>query len=326
MTELFMETALVDSVIYNTFNTNGEIIKTLVGAIKDSTVINANYIDEQLLQIKRLRISPLSDKILDSYDNGDVVLLYSNVKKIPSFFPFFVTKTNGRITAYVFLNNYGKFSKVKTNGNQMQLNIPLKDLYALMEGATVARLYATNPIMFTRDYGLMKTCCEVYVGIFNRIFDREYALVMDKEAHDKVSFTVAKFFLERVWGCENQDVVTSYARNHTMYIAPNFVNALNDDYNNANIERVDDLINFLKELTPRLRSLNMRYFMQCYINNYKPSSLFGMEVLPYFLYTIQTTMTGSFLVNQPVISEVVKGIKGVSAYYPELTKVVQNIH
>ena len=51
-----------------------------------------------------------------------------------------------------------------------------------------------------------------------------------------------------------------------------------------------------------------------------------MEVLPYFLYTIQTTMTGSFLVNQPVISEVVKGIKGVSAYYPELTKVVQNIH
>ena len=82
------------------------------------------------------------------------------------------------------------------------------------------------------------------------------------------------------------------------------------------------VIAFLSGLNPRLKSLNFRYFTQCYINTFGAPALFGMETLHYFLFAITSVLIGSFVVNQPIISDVVKNIKGMNSFYPELVKAI----
>lgn len=323
MSKLYAETALPESVIYKKFSGNGEIMKNVISTIKTSTVIDSGYIEEQLLQIDKLKISPLTEKVIDSFKIGEIRLLYSDKGKIPQFFPFITLKAGNGFVSYIFLNNFGKMIiNKKAIDNSKYIDIPTKDLYALMEGAYVSVQYAKNPGVFKRNYGLMSTCSLIYTGLFNKIFNREYALVMDREAADKASFAVAKYFLTKVWGCENPDVVTQHARNVVMSTHPTTITVFNDEYDAANIQDLDGLIAFIKTISPRLAPINLRYFMQCYINQYKPTTVFSIEVLPYFFFVVQATMVGSFVVNQTMISDTLKGIKNIGTYYPEIHKSV----
>lgn len=318
---IVMEAALTDSISYQFCNPNGELTSLIMTAVKDSIVIDRSYIEEQILQIQRTRISPLADSVLKAYENGDITLLYSKVVKVPQALPFFVTKIKGKIKAFIFVNNYGTISK--GDGANKFLNVPMKDLYVLMEGAYTAFHYAVYPNQVTKSMALMKVSCSIYTTMILRILNKDYAISMDQDVYSKITFCISKFFLERVWMYTNKDVIFTYAKN-------NIKNAVNSAefivisklYEEANILTISDLLNFITQFSPRLKGLSFRYFLQCYIDRYKNGAMFGLECLPYFLYTIEASMIGSFLVNQPMISDITKNTKGMNTFYPELVKVL----
>ena len=321
---IFTEGSLSDSVIYKSFNNNAEMTSTIIAAIKDSITINETYIQEQLLQIKRTRISPLADDVLKAYEDGIITLLYAKNKRVPQALPFFATKSNGQIKVIIFVNNYGTISKSALNSEEKFLNITMRDLYVLMEGAYTAYKYAINQPKVTKSLGLMKISCKLYVSMIMRILNKEYATGSDKELFQKVSFVIGLFFSRSVWMSTNNDVNFSYACN-SCKVASEGINIaimqqVQDEYLEKNITTIDELLAFLKTLSPRFNDLNFRYFMQCYINTYKAGAMFGLECLPYFLYTIEATMLGSFLVNQPIISDITKTTRGMNTFYPELVK------
>lgn len=321
--ELMLEASLSDSVIYKSYNGNSELTRIIIHAIQKSTVITEEYIQEQIMQIKRTNISPLVDEVLDAYSNGDITLLYSDIKKVPSALPFFATKMNGKIKVFIFANNYGTISKAKNGSGEKYLNISMKDLYVLMEGALVAYKLALYPQKITRSLALMKITTNIYTNMIVRIFNKEYALSMDPSLYSKVSFCLGKFFIERVWDYHNESIVINYAKSSsTEGMSQEELTMINDEYDNAEIKSVDQLIKFISGLSPRIKTLNFRYFVQCYINTYKASTIFGLECLPYYLFTIQSSMIGSFIVNQPIISDVTKTIKGMGNFYPELVKII----
>ena len=103
----FTESSLADSVVFKAFNNQAEFSTILNESIKKSTIIESSLIEEQLGQMKRTRLSPLVDTVLDAYKNGDIVLLYSKTIRIPKMIPFTVIKLKGEKKAFVFLNNYG---------------------------------------------------------------------------------------------------------------------------------------------------------------------------------------------------------------------------
>lgn len=321
--ELMLETALSASVLYQSFNGNSELTKTILNAIKNSTVITKEYIAEQIMQIKRTNISPLAEEVLRAYEDGDITILHSNIKKVPQALPFFATKMQGKIKVFIFANNYGTVSKAKNGSNEKYLNISMKDLYVLMEGALIAYHLAAYPHKITKSLAMMKITTNIYANMINRILNKEYAISMDQDLYGKVSFCIGKFFLSRVWNYNNDNVVFSYAKSSITTPIPStelvIVNKLYDD---KNIETIEDLIRFIGSFSPRLKSLNFRYFVQCFINTYKASSLFGLECLPYFLFIVEATMIGSFVVNQPIISDITKNIKGMNVFYPELVKII----
>lgn len=320
---LITESSLTDSVIYKSFNRNAEMTTIIMSAIKESIVIDSSYIQEHIIQIKRTRISPLADDVLKAFEDGSIVLLYSKVKKIPQALPFFAAKIKGQVKVFIFINNYGTISKSSKNSEEKYLNMTMKDLYVLMEGAYVSYKYTIYPAKVKKSLGLMKLSCSIYTSMIIRILNKEYAISMEPELYSKVAFCVGKFFLKNVWMSDNDDINFSYAVNNIR----NEVNKadmmqLSEIFNESNINTVEDLINFIKEFSPRLKPINLRYFIQCYINTYKAGAMFSLECLPYFLYTIEASMIGSFLVNQPIISDITKNVKGMNTFYPELFKSV----
>ena len=324
--DLFTEAALVDSVTYKSLNNNAELMKLILTAIKDSIVIDQSYIQEQLIQIKRTKISPLADDVLRAYENGHIVLLYSKTKRIPQLLPFFTTKVKGEIKVFIFVNNYGTITKSDFNSEEKFLNISMKDLYVLMEGAYSSYRYALYPAKVVKSLGLMKLCTNIYVAMLMRILNKDYAVSVDRELHQKVSFVIGTFFLKSIWMSTNDDINFAYACNSCKVGSEGIDKVsmlqLAEEYAARNIQTIEEMLEYLKTLSPRFNGLNFRYFLQWYINTYKASAIFGLECLPYFLYTIQATMIGSFLVNQPIISDIVKNIKGMNTFYPELVKAI----
>ena len=321
---LFTEASLTDSVIYKSFNRNSELMTLIITAIKESIKIDSSYIQEQLLQIKRTRISPFADEVLQAYNNGTIVLLYSKGKKVPQALPFFATKSNGKICVFIFVNNYGTISSSDRNSEEKYLNISMKDLYVLMEGAYTSYKYAINPTKITKSLGLMKISTKIYVSMITRILNKEYAIGMDTSVLYKVSFAIGLYFLRSVFMSTNNDVNFAYACDAIKManegVDRNSLLLVQDEFLENNVTTIEELITFIKSLSPRLSDINFRYFLQCYINTYKAGAIFGLECLPYFLYTIEASMIGSFLVNQPIISDITKNVKGMNTFYPELVK------
>lgn len=323
---IFTEASLVDSVLYKSFNNNAELLKIIMGAINDSITIDSSYIQEQLLQIKRTRISPLSEDVIRSFEENEIVLLYSKNKKIPQMLPFFVTKVSGKIKVFIFVNNYATITKSEVNSEEKFLNITMKDLYVLMEGAYMAYRYTNYPIKVTKSLGLMRVCCNTYVSMIMRILNKEYAVGIEKELYQKVAFSIGTFFLKSIWMSDNSDINFAYAAN-SCKIGSEGINkamlmTIAEEYESRNIQTIKDLIEYLKTLSPRFNELNFRYFSQCFINLYKAPALFGLECITYFLFTIQTALIGSFIVNTPIITDITKTIKSMNTFYPELVKAI----
>lgn len=318
-----MEAPLTDTLVYRSFNNNAAMTQIIISAIKDSIVIDKSYVEEQLLQIQRTRISPLSDDVLRAFETGEVTLLYSKIKKVPQMLPFFVTKMQGKLKAFVFVNNHGTISASAEDKSRKYLNITMKDMYVLMEGAYTALQYAIYPTNITKSMALMKVSSSIYTQMVVRILNKEKSIANDQDIYNKVVFCVSKFFLERVWMANNSDVVFTYSKNN-IHTAVNVAELMVVDklYQEANVVTFSDLLNFLSTLSPRLKDLSFRYFIQCYINMYKPPAIFGLECLPYFLFTIETSLIGSFIVNAPIITDITKNTKGMNSFYPELVKVL----
>ncbi len=324
--KLFTESSLVDTIVYRSFNKNSELNKIIVSGMKNSITIDKSYISEQLMQINRTKISPLSEEVLNAYYNGNIVLLYSKKTNIPQALPFFASKIKGKVTVIIFINNYGTIAKAESN-DQKYLSISMKDLYVLLEGAYIAYRYAILPAKVTKNLGLMKVSTQVYTSMLLRILNKEYAISMDQSLYGSVSFCVARFFIERVWmSVMGDDLNFSYARSvidkTKVGVDMNDITVTNDLYTEAQIKSADELIKFLATLSPRLKTLNFRYFLQCYINTFKPAAMFSLECLPYFLFTIEASLCGSFIVNQPILSDITKYTKSMNTFYPELVKAV----
>lgn len=321
-----VESTLSDSYAFGLINQNMVITQRVGEAYTKGRVIQASAIQEQLLQIKRVRPSAIYDQVLKAFERGDVVLMYLDRKiKIPQSLPFIVIKDRNGPKAVIFVDNYGTLvDNVDVNGGEI-LNIPMKDLYALMEGAFLAWLYydlapTGNP--FEKNVGLMRFTNSVYTEMVMRILNREYALagMSDPALFNQVAFAVSRFYLERVWEVKNPAVIFNYAATVNVNMNKQSLLLIDDNYTNANIKTIEDLIKFIRTISPRLETLTMRYFAECFINSYKGPALFGMDTLPYFIFTLSCAYVGVFMINQATVSEIIKTAKGANIYYNELSK------
>lgn len=321
MALLTESTTVSDSFLFKKMNENAAVTSRVLQAIKSGKVISESDIEEQLIQIRRTRISPLADQVIGAFQRGDIVLIYSETVRVIQSIPFIVANASGKNRAYIFTMSYGTYAVPKRASDKEKVfNIGMKDLYALMEGAYIALEYYKTPQLFSKNIGLMKTCVSVYTSMFLRILNKEYALSLAPVEFNQVSYCIARFFLENVWELNSNEMSHAYAFGTILNGNRMDFIQLQDEWENADVKTMDQLIEFLREHFPRLRSLTIRYFTEYYMNTYRATVVLGLDVLPYFLFIISSSLLGSFIANQPVIYEILKNTKGINYYYNELSK------
>lgn len=317
MADLFLkESTMEDSFIYKTFNASNALIEKIVKYLKTGVALDSSYFEEQYMQIKKVAISPLTQKVLSAYDNGQIEILFSRDVKIGTSIPFILRRNNGKIVATIFI---ASFSSLDKNDN---LTIPVKQLYALMESAYVALEMQINPTKIQRNVGIMRICMNIYNQMLLRILNKEYALALDKPLCDKVSYVLNRFFLEKVWEYPSKDLIESYSKLELEYIEELDLSLLQQEYDSADIKDVNEMINFIKTISPRLSQLNTRYFIERFVNTYHGSSILSIDYLPYVFFVIINVILGSFLISQAALNDIVKNTKNINKFYVELSKLV----
>ena len=315
--QVVTEASLSDSYIYGMFNRSNELQAQIVKVLQQGFKLDRSYIENQIFQLQRSKVSPLISTVLENYFNGVINLVYIKNQKMTKAIPFILHKTPSGIQVSVFVSSFGTLDKEGTT-----LEIPAKTLYTLMESAYIAYYIQTHPMRLQRNSTIVRTLNSVYTEMIMRVLNRDFALTVNKEVHDRIAFLVSKFFLTKVAEIENPQIIRSYAASCAPNIGAIDVDAINDIYDEASVNNVEELLNLLKEQVPRMESMTTRYFIERYLNTYGQSSILALDYLPYMFMIIVNTLDGSFLVNQPSIGDIVKNTPGSSKFYFELAKMM----
>lgn len=321
--KLITEATMEDSYIFSLFNENKELTAKMLSYIKTAISIDEDLLQEQLLQIKKSRISPLADEVVGAYARGEIELLYNRSVKVPLATPFIVRRDpsfNGNtfnIRATIFLANFGNIPKQGTS-----FDIPMKNLYVLLESAYVALYIHKYPTKIQRNYGLMKILCSIYTSMFTRIMNREYSLSLDQDLYDRVNFIISRFFLENVWELRTPDIIFNNAMINIQNPNVADLRILSQTYTDANIKDISDALLLIKSLSPRLNNLSVRYLIQRFMTTYHGGAVMAIDYLPYMFYVIINTLIGGFLLNQTTLADIIKNNKQVRTFYPELVKMI----
>lgn len=312
-----------DSYIFSVFNENKELTRKMLTYIKNASSVDEEFVEEQLIQIKKSRISPLAEEVVGAYARGEIELLYSKSVKVPVSTPFIVRKDPSfkgnvfGVKSSIFIANFATINKETT-----ALDIPMKNLYILLESAYLALYIHTHPNTIERNIGLMRVVSSVYMEMFMRILNREFALSLDAELHQKVAFTIGKFFVEKVWGVSNSDIGFNVVASNIKNANKMILTQVNDLYNDAEIKDISDALLFIKSLSPRLDSLSVKYIIQRYMITYHGGAVMAIDYLPYMFFVMINTLLGGFLVSQTTLADIIKNERDIKSFYSELTKII----
>lgn len=314
--------SMQDSYVYKVINKNDYVINMFTKFLGSSIMLTKENIEEQYIHLKRMSSSPLNKKVMEAFDEGYIELAYSNSMATTNIFPYIIRKnSNGKIVATILVSTFGKLN---SDGNN--LNIPIKNLYALMEAAYIALKLTLDGLKISRNSNLMRFCAMIYTEMIIRCINKDFAIMPLKDVYAKVVMSISYFFLVNIWGM-NKDMAVSYAYNITQDRLGQSYNIglanLDDvivEFDSKNIVEFPELIDFIRDFSPRMSSLTVRYFLERYMNTYNPSATLSLDYLPMLFYVISATLTGSFIVNQASLGDLVKNTKGVNSYYSELSR------
>ena len=312
------ENTMEDSLVYKTFNQANGVVDKIVKYLSSGVPLDKSYIEDQYAIIRRgAGISPLSQKVLEAFNNGDIEIVWNNTEKVGVAMPFIVRrKSDGKVVSTIFIN---AFATIKDDSI---LVIPAKQLYGLMEGAYIALKLQTDPVKVMKNAELMMTTASVYTEMMARILNKEYALTLDKVLYDKVCYCIKRFYLECVWEYPNTGLVSNYASSDLKYIQQFDLDALDATYSKMEIKTIANLLEFVKSLSPRMNDLNLRYYIERFIKTYHGSSILSIDYLPYVFFVITNVVMSTFLVSQTALNDIIKNTKNINRFYSELARVM----
>ena len=312
------ENTMEDSLVYKTFNQANGVVDKIVKYLSSGVPLDKSYIEDQYAIIRRgSGISPLSQKVLEAFNNGDIEIVWNNTEKVGVAMPFIVRrKSDGKVVSTIFIN---AFATIKDDSI---LVIPAKQLYGLMEGAYIALKLQTDPVKVMKNAELMMTTASVYTEMMARILNKEYALTLDKVLYDKVCYCIKRFYLECVWEYPNTVLVSNYASSDLKYIQQFDLDALDATYSKMEIKTIANLLEFVKSLSPRMSDLNLRYYIERFIKTYHGASILSIDYLPYVFFVITNVVMSTFLVCQTALNDIIKNTKNINRFYSELARVM----
>lgn len=291
----------------------GKVLEVIQDSLTGGEVLTQAQLEEQFVMIKKYVKSALKPKILTELQKGSIKLLYApdDVTKISSV-PFVMSKENGELCANVFVSTFGNR---RSDG---QVSIDYRKLYSLMESAYMARQFITKYDRFRNNSTLLQGCV-LYANIFAKPINKKFNLHLDRNKENYLLFLAAKFYLKNVMGITNDDIVFNTAMKACKAGNPVLLKEADIQVDDDAFENLGTFIEALKEdrLGLGLSGLTGRGFLESYISLYGGSTVFALEMFPYFLFTINAATNTMGLVNNYSLEDLVEkqGPKILSQFY-----------
>lgn len=322
MIRTYTESTLGKSEVFQSIDTSStptqqERAKTL---IKSAQILKNEDIEGAYVQVKQITDS-LTRLALKAFDSQQVQLVYNNTANQPMSqgIPFLTFNTPRGYVTYVFVN---KYLSVSRDGVYTMQSAVLRDL--LIAG-TISRGIKEHYQRMASNQALEKLLMNIYTEMFFRILNRLYSIAADKQLSEKTKYFINKFFLLYVFGTyENPDNVEILSRSHMKdgVLDDLALQEIRQQYDSAPPQKLSELLEIIKKLSPRMNPLANGVFLVEWINYYYTAALLAIDNIEYLIFAALTLLSGNNIVNIAA-SDIVKETKGIKALRSELLKIIQ---
>ena len=303
---------LENTFVYRQLNSNGKLSHELLEVLKKGEYLTKKDLEEQFLVISKNFKYPLKFRILDEVEKGKLIMIYSppNVK-LPLSIPFFLTKNESHeVVGVVCVDLFGTKNKQGTS-----ISIETKKLYTLLEAAYFAKLCYYYPKQISSRNTVITNGSLIYSNMILRVFNKKYALNIDKSKVNKLLFLASKFYMINLLGLGDNETTRNYALKSC--VAPNkyVLDEVNEIFKTEYFTDFSTFISGLKnpDLGFKLKDLQVRGFLESYIAMYESAALMGLESFPYFFYNVLAVTNGAYMNNQYILEDIVD-IGGAKIY------------
>ena len=278
------------------------ILKTIQDTLSKSDILSKEELEEQFVLIKKYVKSALKIKVLKDFDDKNVRLLYApdNINKISSL-PFIMSVEGGNIIANVIVSSFG------SRRQDGVVNVDYRKLYTLMESAFIAKRFLTNYNKY-RNNSILVNASSLYANMFVKPLNKKFNVHLDRNRENTIMFLASKFYLKNVLGLQNEEIIFNISMKACKTPNPLMLKeadiALDDDA----FKNLGTFLDALKEdkLNIGLKGLTGRGYLETYISLYSGSTVFGLELMPYWLYIVNASISSMGLVNNFALEDIME--------------------
>lgn len=269
--------------------------------LNTATTLTMEDLDDALNIIKKNFHFPRKTSILELVEKGSIIVVFNTTsERLPDSIPCFLTKSaNGGIIGVVNITNQATMTR------EGKLNVDARKLYMYLQTAYLYMNIYTRFFAFEKDYYIPDETANLYAHLFVKVLNKMTNISIDKIKYDQVLFLVKKFCLINLFEKPNDDSVTTKALNISKYTGYELVKQAELNFVDDDFKSLESFIDKLKTIRG-LGDLTVRGFLENYISMYGPSTILGIEFLPYFYHTIFTVTVGCHINNMYNIESVIE--------------------
>lgn len=318
----FYESSLTTSEIYAGINnTDGEnaVTKKAINLIKTAKKLTNEDIEAAYISVKQIS-DTLTREAIKAFDEERTILIYNNVPSlsVTQALPFITLKSakTGNWTTYVFVDKYISISR----DGVMNMQAPV--LRDLLTGALIANGLKRNYDILASNQYLQKVMMEVYTKFVIRIINKEYSVIADKIVFDTLQYWINRFFLTQILNSnETAANIETVSKKHFKFIDEMKYDEIKNQYEASNPQKISDLLELLKQASPRMRALNLAKFLSSWINYYYVPSMLAVDNIEYLIFMMITLLNGNNIISIAA-SDMVKEAKNIKSFKGELLKLI----
>ena len=313
----YMESSLLSSEVFKGLDEEMKIKEKAMNLIRTAKHLTNEDIESAYIAVKQIT-DTLTREAMSAFDNDNTVLVYNNVPalSISQAIPFLTFNTKEGYKTYVFVDKYITVSR----DGVLTMQAPI--LRDLLTGALVATGLKKNYDNLSTNQYLAGLLMDIYGKLFMRIINRQFAIAANKTDYDIALYYINRYFLERVFGAaDSPENINILASKHIKYLDEVQMNDIKNKYDLASIVNINEFLELLKEVSPRMKTLNLATFLNDWINYYYIPATLACDNIEYLIFMCITLLAGNNIINIGA-SEIVKEAKGIKGFRGELLKLI----
>ena len=310
-----MYSQLSNSFQWSMLNNKGQLSDLLQSVVAEGTQITFDKMPVVLSTLKNRVKSPILQKILESVNNNDIVMVHVPESiRVPLYLPFILmAQSSTNCKGIVFLNNCeGAMLETEYTCNATKLKVALESCYMALQ------MFYKRDNVKLQSPQLLRPSVKIYSQMIVSCIDRKHSIKLDQDIFNSVIYLTSKYFIRTVMGCTKFDETTLDSYCLSNCVNPNYISIkqIVSDFEDADFENIATLIKAMstnKHMLSRLGKLTVTNFTESYINMYDSSMLLALENYPYFVFNVLSVNARTYI-NRYQMLESIVGDDGKKLY------------